>query len=336
MKIFSVKAISYLFGVGYRTFLAILRADWPSLNVELKRLALLIVEGQAMRPERLALALKILEKEVDTLTFRRGTTVWTSFADDIAITPQLLIDGNWQGEEFNYLMAWLQSVGRLKPGYKTFIDIGANIGTTCIPIAQQTHLHVLAVEPIPENLKVLHENIVRNGLTDRITVVGSAVSAHASKLTMVNVPGNPAGAEVKVKGGKQGFGTASAEAKEWTVSCFSLDALAQRLEGSAREIALVWSDTQGFEHEILESGTTLWTAGVPFYVEVWPAALSAHGGVERFLRGVTEQFGTMILITRLAAKGIPPKSLPISEFPKFFEEVQGNGEDVLFLPKNFS
>ena len=52
------------------------------------------------------------------------------------------------------------------------------------------------------------------------------------------------------------------------------------------EVALVCSDTQGFETQIVASGSSLWAAGTPLWVEVWPQGLACHGGVQQFLVAV--------------------------------------------------
>jgi hypothetical protein len=54
-------------------------------------------------------------------------------------------------------------------------------------------------------------------------------------------------------------------------------------------VALVWSDTQGSETDVISAGGELW-ATTPMWVEFWPAGLEVHGGTARFLELVVDRF----------------------------------------------
>ena len=49
----------------------------------------------------------------------------------------------------------------------------------------------------------------------------------------------------------------------------SLPPLSLTEEGKTCFVALVWSDTQRCEGDVIESGASLVEAGVPFFVELW-------------------------------------------------------------------
>lgn len=67
-------------------------------------------------------------------------------------------------------------VGMIGEG-ATVIDVGAHIGVFAIKAAARAPKgRVFAFEPLPDNIARLKKNILRNGLSDRITVVESAVS----------------------------------------------------------------------------------------------------------------------------------------------------------------
>jgi FkbM family methyltransferase len=60
--------------------------------------------------------------------------------------------------------------------YGTALDIGAYTGgVTVALLADNPALHVVAVEPIPENVVLIYQNLALNGLTDRCTVIAGAV-----------------------------------------------------------------------------------------------------------------------------------------------------------------
>ena len=56
----------------------------------------------------------------------------------------------------------------------TFIDVGANIGLTSIPVARHHGVKCIAIEPDPANYKYLKNNISTNGLEDLIDTLNCA------------------------------------------------------------------------------------------------------------------------------------------------------------------
>jgi FkbM family methyltransferase len=55
------------------------------------------------------------------------------------------------------------------------LDIGAHIGAVTLGLAlDNPDLRVIAVEPVPDNARLLRENVVLNGLKDRVTVIEGA------------------------------------------------------------------------------------------------------------------------------------------------------------------
>jgi FkbM family methyltransferase len=60
----------------------------------------------------------------------------------------------------------------------TAIDIGAHIGTVALALlADHPRLKVIAVEPLAENVAMIHRSAEENGLADRLTVVHAGISA---------------------------------------------------------------------------------------------------------------------------------------------------------------
>jgi len=63
-----------------------------------------------------------------------------------------------ESDEFSFFFKYIET-----PGH--FIDIGANIGAICIPIAKRlAGLKVIAIEPNPVNVKRLAHNVALNNL----------------------------------------------------------------------------------------------------------------------------------------------------------------------------
>src|SRR5215211_3534587 len=60
---------------------------------------------------------------------------------------------------------------------RTFVDVGANIGTTTLPaVLRHGFAQAIAFEPEPHNLLDLRLNALLNGVEDRVRAVGTALS----------------------------------------------------------------------------------------------------------------------------------------------------------------
>ncbi len=90
---------------------------------------------------------------------------------DITMLPTLLSD--------EYEVSEFAAVSRLIKSGETFLDIGSNVGiwSLCASRLIGPTGRVIAVEPNPETLRILHRNLQRNeGLGQRVTVVPVAIS----------------------------------------------------------------------------------------------------------------------------------------------------------------
>jgi hypothetical protein len=148
------------------------------------------------------------------------------------------------------------------------------------------------------------------------------------------VPQRRGQAEVKAANGTpQGFGAAPDGGREVAVPARPLTEIVQTQGVAPGQVALVWSDTQGFEREVIESGEALWPAGVPLFVELWPQGLRAHGGVEAFTAAVARYFKQVVPRADLAAHGAQASARPVGELPQILEALKaGKHTDALLLP----
>ncbi len=70
----------------------------------------------------------------------------------------------------------------VQPGWVVY-DVGANVGYITLMLARQTggRGRVLALEPLPENVARLRENVSLNGLDERVTILSKAAVASPGK-----------------------------------------------------------------------------------------------------------------------------------------------------------
>lgn len=58
------------------------------------------------------------------------------------------------------------------------LDVGGHIGAATVPLLlDNPDLHVVVVEALPENVRLLHHNLMRNGVEDRAILVHAAAGA---------------------------------------------------------------------------------------------------------------------------------------------------------------
>ncbi len=130
------------------------------------------------------------------------------------------------------------------------IDIGAHIGTFCVPLAFAKPVHVIAVEPSRVNARYLRANVNSNGLADRIRVIEQAVSAGIDEAvfmegdastrgtlnaTMLRNPAHPTG--------------------RYVVEVVTLPDLMDMIPEPGSQIRLLKIDCEGAEYEILHAMT---------------------------------------------------------------------------------
>jgi hypothetical protein len=132
-----------------------------------------------------------------------------------------------------------------------------------------------------------------------------------------------------------------------TVPALGVGQIAETAAVSADSVALVWSDTQGSEVAVIETGAELWKAGVPLFAELWLPGLETKHALQDFIACAQEHFvgfidaangGRDIREALVAARGGPNVDLatrPVSELPDLVEMVRlypGQFTDVLLMP----
>jgi FkbM family methyltransferase len=286
------------------------------------------------RADRARLTLLLLKGEAEEITFRRGGTRWTAFPWDHTISEQLFVDGGFQGDEVRGLLMWLTRHHRFAAPRHVVIDLGANIGTSTIPIAQLTGCRVIAVEPVPEIFAVLRRNVADNGLAPLVTCVQAAITTAASNHVRMILPAsNGGGSEISRPDRQPSFSGRLPVRGIVEVPAIGLGELVDAHGLTPDQVAFVWSDTQGCEAEVIETGSRLWASGVPLFAEFDPTTWGNPNGAAVLLDAAITHFAgfvpAQILIADTAAR---PR--PIDELPDFSRTIgPERGTDVLLLPQ---
>lgn len=159
---------------------------------------------------------------------------------------------------------------------KTFVDVGANIGTTTVPaMLEYSFDRAIAIEPEEENFLTLRLNTVLNQIDDRTLVLCKAASDRiGSSELVVN----------REQGGKHWIATDESKKKRVrkadeivSVETITLDQLAEDGLLNPDSTGLLWIDAQAHEGQIIAGAGALTSRGVPIVLEWDPAALDRTG-----------------------------------------------------------
>ncbi len=235
------------------------------------------------------LVLGILHLLFDEITFRRSGFLWTG-SPACYVTRMLFVRGHHQDDDLASVIPWLQENTDFSRPF--IVNVGANIGDSALFLSK-TGKHVIAIEPNPATFRRLERNVRQNGLQGAITCCQLAVSDVPGDVDLLMVQ-NSANSEIVGEGGKVGLREGQRIMGRTRVKAVPLDYLLDSLGVEADKVALVVSDTQGFESHVVRSGKRLWAAHTPLWVEVWPKGLDCHGGTADFFDICKQSFTTVL------------------------------------------
>ena len=242
--------------------------------------------------------------------------------DDI-ISRAVFRSGSFDFHKFERAVAALRDGGLVEGAVERLYDVGANIGTICVPaVARGLARTAVAVEAHPLNCRLLRANVALNGLDAGIAVVEAAAGAEDGGVVELEVNernwGDHRVAPRVAAGGVQG----EAARPRIPVPMQSIDAIAAR-HGPP---TLLWMDTQGFEGFVLAGASQALAGTVPVATEYWPYSLRRVGGYEAFHTAV----GRYRRFVDLDAGG---PAHPVAEFEARYAGLAvTEGADLLFLP----
>ena len=248
--------------------------------------------------------------QLELLLYTSGREQYVLNSRDDMICRSVFVYGEFDLAKLEQVMALLRArlgVERLD----TIIDVGANIGTICIPAVARGHAtRAVAVEPHPVNCRILRTNVALNGLHERITVFECACGPDSDG-TLVEIlrPSDNWG-DVRVATESQARGTPSAA--RHTVRSRRVDDL---ISAGSCGVTVLWVDTQGFEPSVLQGAAGFLDRRVPVVVEFDPAMLGARSAG---VAALAEAFSGYALFIDLEQ---PDRERAITDIPRLAEEM---------------
>ena len=174
------------------------------------------------------------------------------------------------------------------------LDVGAHIGTFCIPLAQ--HIgdsgRLFAFEPMPSSHRILEKNIAENDLAGRATAINALISDDASEY-QAHISHDHTSAAYFVPAGsaadQQKSAADTGEAGNSAVATIHLDNWGLESKAPLERLDVMKVDTEGMELRVLRSAAGLIERFRPVVmVEISGDFLARSGDsvreIERFLR----------------------------------------------------
>jgi FkbM family methyltransferase len=161
----------------------------------------------------------------------------------------------------------------VKPGKGSFIDVGANVGLTLIPMGMAyPELKLIGIEADEENFGYLRRNVDRSGLTG-ITLYNRAVYSSDGEVEFERSEKNAGDHRVRGEGPRDLYGESGRQVIR--VKCNRIDSLIDptSLNGPVG----MKCDVQGSEVHFFKGAETILTVVDWLVVEYWPYGIARVG-----------------------------------------------------------
>ena len=182
-----------------------------------------------------------------------------------------------------------------------FVDIGANIGHVCIPLLLYGICsRVIAIEPDPDNYKLLRCNAILNDIESKIDFHNIAVGRYSSETLDLELSNDNFGDHrIRVSDAPGLYKENSRQVRK--VESKSLDSLFGAKLTS--EELMLWIDVQGYEGEVLAGASLLLANKPPVVIEFWPYGLKRSQGFESLIKAISvyDYFYDLLLDRPIAA-----------------------------------
>jgi FkbM family methyltransferase len=169
---------------------------------------------------------------------------------------------------------WALSAVRQSREVNCLIDVGANIGTICIPATKRGLVaSAIAFEPEPENFARLSLNVMLNGVSSKVRLVNRAIGDRDDEQVEFELSTNNFG-DHRVRSLAE---TLPGDGARRTIHV-TTQTLDTALVGVDLDHTLLFIDTQGYEGQVLMGGRATLRHRPPMVIEFAPEDLKRQGG----------------------------------------------------------
>ena len=207
------------------------------------------------------------KEETELLAINTFNEKYIVNSNDKGIGRSLYINGSFEFDIFLHTLEILKN----KIKTETLVDIGANIGSICIPAVKRgIFKNCLAIEPEPYNFDLLTKNIFINNLSDKIQTFNFALGQFDNEKIKFELSENNYG-DHRIKSNLTEKNYYNEDKRK------IIDIEIKRLDAVIKDFdpkeTLLWMDVQGYEGFVLEGGMNILSKKPPLVIEFWPYGL---------------------------------------------------------------
>lgn len=235
--------------------------------------------------------------------------------------------------DLNVCLDFLASHRLLDPQKSTFLDIGANVGSTSIyAVKSNFFTHAISIEPSQLNYQFLVWNIKINALENKILPLNFGVADFIGEQDLICSPSNCGDFRLSPSlTGVSGNFYNEKEFQSETVKFSTLDEFSRTGTLNPQEVGFIWIDCQGSEGLIFKAGRQfLSEAAVPIYIEFWPYGIHQLNCKSEYFEFISAYSSEII---KLVDQELQPVSIEFLE--EYYTQNLHNGQsfDILILPR---
>jgi FkbM family methyltransferase len=245
-------------------------------------------------------------------------------AQDEYISRELFVSGCTDFSKFEIAVDLLKQHNENADVFELIIDVGANIGSVCIPVVMRgIAKRAIAIEPHPTNCRLLHTNIAINGLRDQIEVVERAASTDDDSPLPMEISKDNWGDHRIFCSNEPGI-YEEEEREQIEVRSIMLDSIKGVNAGMHM---LLWMDIQGYEGHALCGAKVMLAEKPPLILEFWPYGMMRAKSFSPLCHSIAHYRGFFDLNN-------PAHPLrPLDELNSLFDEIGPTGRftDILVI-----
>ena len=235
-----------------------------------------------------------IEPEFEIIKLVDGTN-WLYRATDVRIGPYMKTSGKVFVQE--YIDEFISRVNA-NEDESIFLDIGANIGTTSIYVANKyKNIKVIGFEPGKQNYDMFRVNCILNGV-ENISIEKYAISDFVGKMYFEYVPYNPGMSRCVEK--------IDRECGYERVNVTTIDEYINNGNIDAKKIKYMWIDVEGMESEVIIGAKQLIRGtSVPIFFEFNAESYIRRNKMEELIEILVQNYNYFIDFNNKKSEKIP-------------------------------
>ncbi len=209
----------------------------------------------------------------------------------------------------------------------TFVDVGANIGTSTLEASENINVtKCIAFEPSSDNYSLLMSNIYANKLQDKVSAYNYAVDEQKGKVKLLL--SEECSGDNKI--------TTDNNSTSTNVEMVNSIALDEFLSGHYEEIKYLWFDVQGYEYFALKGCEEILKNHDPaIQIEYWPHGLSGTNSLDLLNEFLIKNFNYYVDMDEYDGKNpIIKDIIEIKNLPQQLHRKKSKAHTNLFLLKS--